>query len=261
MSTTHSHIAKLMLLATLGLAACSNTFYFMEKELDGPILYFGKDTTNRAASTKVFFKNLPEGQRFPFKFHITPDQVGSLAEITVTVEGGGGTLKAADNLVVLQAEGNHLKGAFPAQKNTRLELSFLPDTEKGEVIYKLIFAARSRHGIVSKINVSTLTIKTYQNLPPVAKLTVTPDASSSKFNYNFDVTGSFDQDKGYGGILKRYKYTVTGTSYLHVFLLEPSQKPYPYSFPNTGTFSVSLSVQDNNGEWSPPVEQKITIPQ
>lgn len=244
-----------MMAAMIAVMACSNTFDFIERALEGPKLFFKSDVVDLKDSVKVYFKSPPD-DRASYSFSITPDKAGALLDISVTVEGGAGILKAGNAFVVLIPDNGKLTGFFKGVKGEEQSLSFTPETED-EIQYRILFASRSTTGLVSKKNISTLILKTYKNLTPLAKFTLTPEAGS-KFDYTLDASASLDQDQTYGGKIVVYQYTIIcpNPSYSHTF--QVSDAKIKYSFPSKGAFMVTLKANDNDGGIA-MYEQKIDI--
>lgn len=246
-----------MMAAGMAVVACSNTFDFIERALEGPKLFFKNDIVDLKDSVKIYFKSSPDNKA-SYAFSITPDKAGALLDISVTIEGGTGILKAGNATVVLIPDNGKLAGFFKGVKGEEQPLSFTPETQE-EIQYKILFASRSTTGLISKKNSSTLILKTYKNLIPLAKFTATPKTGSdSKFNYTFDATASVDQDQAYGGKIIVYQYTVTCPSPLYNHTFQVSDAKIPYSFPSVGTFTVILQANDNDAGIA-TYEQKIDI--
>lgn len=233
--------------------ACSNTFEFIDKALEGPVLYFGGETSDWRDSVKVFFKS--GGTPKPYEFRLTPGKVGSLRDISVTLEQGTGTLTAGGAVVPLDPVAGKLKGFFKGTKDQTVSLAFTPAAEV-EMEYELLFASRSTTGLISKKNISTLTLTAFKNVVPKAKFTATVN-SDSKYNFTFDASATGDGDQKFGGKVEVWQYTVTGPGYNHTFRV--NQAKIQYSFPGPGAFTIVLLANDQDGGNSLPYEQKINI--
>lgn len=84
----------------------------------------------------------------------------------------------------------------------------------------------------------------FENLLPVSRFTARKIGQLSRYEWKFDASESFDRDERYGGQIKEYEFSVLGKVYTilsdHIFII----------FPQTGIYSVSVRVKDNDGKWS-----------
>lgn len=101
----------------------------------------------------------------------------------------------------------------------------------------------------------TLIVKltVFENLPPVAKLTVKPTRVVSKYEYTIDGTQSFDKDAKYGGEIALYRFNINS------LIIDTKSPKFPYVFGGEQIVNIGLKVQDSNGEWSNIVEQLYSI--
>lgn len=84
----------------------------------------------------------------------------------------------------------------------------------------------------------------FENLLPVSRFTARKIGQLSRYEWKFDASESYDRDARYGGVIKEYEFSVLGKVYTilsdHVFII----------FPQTGIYTVSVRVKDNDGKWS-----------
>lgn len=101
---------------------------------------------------------------------------------------------------------------------------------------------------------ATLTLVAYDNLSPVAKLSVTKVGVLSELQYSFDASQSYDKDLSRGGGVVRYQFIVNG---IEIPIIKNSI--INYIFPKTGGYEVQLKVQDNDGTWSEQVLEIVSV--
>ena len=99
-----------------------------------------------------------------------------------------------------------------------------------------------------------LTLVAYDNLSPVARLSVSKVGVLSELQYSFDASESYDKDLSRGGGVVRYQFTVNG---IDAPIVENST--INYIFPRTGGYEVQLKVQDNDGTWSEQVLEIVSV--
>ncbi|MAX26514.1 MAG: hypothetical protein CMJ19_18630 [Phycisphaeraceae bacterium] len=101
----------------------------------------------------------------------------------------------------------------------------------------------------------TLTIKltVFENLSPVAALSVKPTRVVSRYEYTIDGSGSYDRDAKFGGEIVLYRF---GINSQEIDLKKPK---FPYVFGGEQIVNISLRVQDSNGQWSDPIEGLYSI--
>jgi hypothetical protein len=116
---------------------------------------------------------------------------------------------------------------------------------------KLKITAKDNFGQTSSI---TLELFVFSNLSPVANsFEVRKTAINHPMEHELDASTSFDRDQGYGGVISVYEWTINDVSF---------QSPHAVSkhiFQNTGTYTISLRVKDNDGSWSNTLNSIVTI--
>ncbi|NLT49440.1 MAG: hypothetical protein GXX85_00810 [Ignavibacteria bacterium] len=121
------------------------------------------------------------------------------------------------------------------------QLAFTPDYT-GVNVFNI--KVTDVYGAESFANAS---IFVFDNLPPVAKLSITEKENY----YEFDASESFDPDKNYGGYIIQYKLTINGTQ--PIYRKEPIIN-FQGLFIDNPTV-VKLAVQDNDSAWSEEINQ------
>lgn len=100
-----------------------------------------------------------------------------------------------------------------------------------------VFTATDKFGLSSK---AQLTVFTFTNMLPEAKLNVTKVENFDPLEYQFDASQSFDKDRKWGGNIIKYVYSING---FEIVTIKPVIN---YIFPNPGTYTIKLHVIDNN---------------
>ncbi|MEQ8882717.1 MAG: hypothetical protein RLO12_21405 [Fulvivirga sp.] len=101
----------------------------------------------------------------------------------------------------------------------------------------------------------TLKVKltVFENLPPVAQLSVKPTRVVSRYEYTIDGTESFDRDAKFGGEIVLYRFNINSK------IIDLKTPKFPYVFGGEQIVNIGLTVQDSNGQWSNVVEQLYSI--
>lgn len=100
-----------------------------------------------------------------------------------------------------------------------------------------------------------LRLYVFNNLPPVAALTVSYLGTADQYEYLFDASGSFDNDRSFGGVVSKYVFTVN-----NVRIAETVTPAIPYIFPSPGSYTCKVQVTDSDGAVSKEVTQQIQVP-
>lgn len=87
-------------------------------------------------------------------------------------------------------------------------------------------------------------ILSFKNLPPIAKCVVTPLKAVDPLEYSIDASTSYDQDQHFGGGITNYIFFVNGET------IHTNSPIIKYIFPNTGQYSISIQVVDNDNSLS-----------
>lgn len=111
--------------------------------------------------------------------------------------------------------------------------------------------------ILGKTGNTRYTITVFENLAPVAKLSVEADKKgdgNDAFSFVFDASLSKDQDVRFGGGIQSYQYTLDNS-----YTFNSTVARTPYSFLSKGRHTVKLVAVDNEGALSESVTQEINI--
>jgi PKD repeat protein len=128
------------------------------------------------------------------------------------------------------------------------QLSFFPDAEG---LYTISFIAKDAFG---KSTTAQLSLLVFLNLAPVASLAETKLGVNSPYEYQFDASKSFDQDKNKGGSIQAYRYLINGTTEIIT-----QQRIIKYVFSKSGGQEVKLDVFDNDGVKSATATRVIQV--
>jgi hypothetical protein len=102
---------------------------------------------------------------------------------------------------------------------------------------------------------ATLQLYVFDNLPPVGSLEVTHLGAADKYEYLFDASGAYDADNSFGGVIKRYVFSVN-----NIKVAETLTPAIPYIFPAGGIYTCKVQVWDNNGAASKEISLPVQVP-
>jgi|GEM_PF-2786812 len=128
-----------------------------------------------------------------------------------------------------------------------LELTYKPFTELS--ILNIILSDK-----LGKEDSVYLEVRTFDNLPPIARLEVREFKVNSQYEYLLDASQSIDLDEFYGGEIVKYRYKINQKEFTS-FDAEAR-----FIFPGSGNYAISVSVEDNDGVISESANQILTIP-
>jgi hypothetical protein len=115
---------------------------------------------------------------------------------------------------------------------------------KVEGLSKIVITATDKFSKTASIN---LNLTVFNNLPPVAVFTATQvQGGLSPYEVSIDASQSYDCDARWGGRVVAYRYKIN-TNYDVTSPLSSIR----YIFNDSGQQEITVSVQDNNGAWSP----------
>lgn len=141
------------------------------------------------------------------------------------------------------------RNEFPLLYNEKsLDLRYQPFTELS--VLKIILSDK-----LGKEDSLFLEIRTFDNLPPIAKLKIEEYQVNSRFEYLIDASNSQDLDTDYGGKIVKYHYKINQKAFVS---LDPEAK---FIFPGPGNYSIHVAVEDNDAVMSEEVSQVLTIPE
>ncbi|MEP2668790.1 MAG: hypothetical protein ABJH04_07340 [Cyclobacteriaceae bacterium] len=118
-------------------------------------------------------------------------------------------------------------------------------------LHQFTLVASDRIGGVGQ---ATLHLFTFDNLEPVVNCKFTKIGINSPYEYEFDATASYDQDRNLGGAVQAYKFVINDD--FEIFT--PTGK-IRHIFSGPGGFSVKYSVVDNEGKSSAVKTELITL--
>ncbi|MCA6367729.1 MAG: PKD domain-containing protein [Cytophagales bacterium] len=236
MKNNVKNISLLIITVAAMLSSCDQRFEFLATVNKEPIIYFQNEKTvvTLTDSLKTSLKNGKSS--FPLTLSFS-DPENQLKSVTLGIAGGNGIFRK-DNVPVNSLD--------PSDASAHLE--FLPDATGP---YTLSFVATDAFG---KTATATISLLVFLNLPPVASLTESKLAVNSPFEYQFDASKSFDQDKNKGGSIQAYRYLINGTT--EIITQQPIIK---YVFSKAGGQEVKLEVFDNDGVKSATVTRVIQV--
>jgi len=100
---------------------------------------------------------------------------------------------------------------------------------------------------------ATLNLYVFDNLIPVAVISGHKTSLNDPLEYAFDGGESYDQDKNFGGTVAGYAFEIEGRT------ITTTSKTINYIFPTQGTYTVTLKVIDNNGDYSKTAELQVNV--
>lgn len=89
---------------------------------------------------------------------------------------------------------------------------------------------------------AVLNVYSYKNLAPVSVISIEPQSSDGLY-IKIDASGSYENDKGFGGVIEGYNYVIGR------FDLETTFSEIYYELPIAGTYKIRVRAKDNDGDW------------
>jgi hypothetical protein len=121
---------------------------------------------------------------------------------------------------------------------------------KSEGLSKIAITATDKLSKTSSVN---LDLTVFRNLLPIVVFTATQvQGGLSPYEINIDASQSYDKDSKWGGRVVAYKFKIN-TNYDVTTPLSSIR----YIFDSAGQKEITVSVQDNNGDWS--AEQTVYL--
>ena len=228
-------VTSILLFLSLTAVSCSDRYEYFEKVNQPPSLYFVKNNDLTPELTDSI--KISRHPYYPIKIQVT-DSTSEIASLKFEVARGNGEMFYKNNVLKSNNLNTH---------NSSISLKWVP-ADSG--VHELAFIATDRF---KKSKKATLRLFCFNNLPPVARLNVIPLQKESRFEYLLDASESYDQDQNWGGYIISYRFQINGVT---ISTTEPSVK---YIFPSPGTYSVYLSVKDEQGELSDVKVFKIEV--
>lgn len=100
---------------------------------------------------------------------------------------------------------------------------------------------------------ATLNLLTFWNLVPKSSLVVSALRVADPLEYLLDAGASYDVDRNFGGGIVQYIYQVEGVT------IRTSESQIKHIFSAAGIYNIAIITKDNDGGFSPTVNQLITI--
>jgi len=219
------------------LSSCDERFGFLGNLNRPPAIFFNTktDLVTLSDSLKTSVKNGKQTYDITVSFS---DPEKQLKAVSVNLIGGTG---------VLRQDGNVITNALDISSGTA-NITFKPDANGN---YTLEFKATDSF---DKSTTATLQLLVYDNLLPVASFVESKLAINSPYEYQFDASASFDQDRNKGGAVQVYRFLINNT----VEILT-KDKVTKWVFAGTGGQEVKLEVYDNNGAKSAVFTKVIQV--
>lgn len=154
---------------------------------------------------------------------------------------------------------NETGNALVSLGTTRLSQEYSPLVETNGLIvvtvenkgnHEFILEVIDNYGATTSLKVK---IVAFENIEPVSSLIINP---INRLEFELDASASFDKDKKFGGEIIKYKYEVIETGYV---VESETENKIKVVLPGTGKWSIKVSVQDNNNQWSKEIVKTIDI--
>lgn len=232
------NVFVIVMLAALTVA-CDEREKFVASLNDAPVLLFNtKDGPIIVKdSIKLSLKNSQKS--YPLKVY-AQDVNNNISSLTFSWLSNDGKV---------EQDGNQLNSKnilLPA--DGILNLRVYPSTTG---LSRIVFDATDK---LSKRAEATLELTGFNNLTPVAKMSVTAKRQFDELDYELDASASFDRDAKYGGQVVRYLFKIGDEPALLVD--KPTIRKV---FNEKKSYFITVQVQDNDGALSTVVGQLYDI--
>lgn len=186
------------------------------------------------------------------KTELTLKEAESFYEVVLSVNDANDNLVGIEyfqlqGIGTLLQEGDTIIDRNIALKDDVLTFEYYPAVY-GKHVFQLVAKDEfdARNSIIVELTA-------FENLMPVAILSVERDGGLGRYHFEFEADESYDRDSKYGGALIEYEFSLLDKRFR---ILE---KKMEYVFPGSGVYEIGLRVKDNNGKWSPRVTDVISI--
>ncbi len=158
------------------------------------------------------------------------------------------------NIEVLQGDGNFRINNQLIESGS--ESSFNGSVDR--ITYDPNFTGR-HEGIITLTDAFDLSVLfeyelvVFNNISPVAIVSIVKPSGSGPFERLIDASGSFDGDVNFGGRIVEYEYSFLG------ILRNIDSDSQTVIFPSSGNYQIVVRVLDNDGEWSEPVGTNVEV--
>lgn len=225
-------IGYITLVATFLLVGCDDSFDALNTTNSSPVISFSKDEIQLSIIDSV--KVSPKLGNLEYSGEVFfSDKDNGINGITFVFTKKSGEVYLEGNLI----DSNII---FKVDQIDNLNFKIVPTDGTGD--YEIKVSVIDNLGAEGS---ATIELTAYENLAPVAMLSVEKVAIVDPLEYSFSASGSYDKDVNRGGGLMRYQYSVGD-----VDLPVTDQPVINFIFPKPGGYEVKLKVQDNDGEWS-----------
>lgn len=233
---------KFCLLCLLSAIGCDNrdeTFL----ELDtAPIVKFEKQHSIEN-EVPVLFDSLKISKSNPAGVYVfrllLQDEENNISHLSYAMESGIGQLEYSGVPVV----GN----TSISGDRQRVELRYLPTSSLSTLIITI-------HDEIGKFATAKLELRTFENIAPIAELSVNELKVNNPYEYLIDASDSRDGDEDFGGKILKYRYSINDVKEFN-----EQDSSVPFIFPGPGTYLVTVVVEDNDNATSEPKTVKFSI--
>lgn len=97
------------------------------------------------------------------------------------------------------------------------------------------------------------------NHKPEAELTINLDPNDIPYARNINGCSSIDGDADYGGDITKYRFEIARFEEQAFYDYEGDSCYINYVFPDSGTYTITLEVMDNEGAWSEKIDTVFII--
>lgn len=202
-----------------------------------PLIFFNgsQSVVSIDDSIKIGSGIKPIGESHYLVVMSAQDIDGRISSVNYTVNTGTAAIFVNDS---------ELNGSLPLETDP-IDLKIVPNLG----ISTITFEAVDNFG---KAKSATIKLFAFDNLLPVADVVFTHSKETGPYEYTFNASGSYDQDRLFGGAITQYEYVIND-----VYTIKTDQSIIKHVFPGPGGYRVKYRVYDNEGATS----EFITAPQ
>lgn len=147
------------------------------------------------------------------------------------------TIKAVNKIGLLTLDGVNAEGTHTLKTGTQT-LSYTP-TATGKTLLNV--SVKDNFDNIKEANVEVVT---FDNLLPVARLSIQNIEVVDAKEYLIDASKSYDPDASFGGFITTYRYKIGN----NVFTSDKSS--IRWIFPKAGNYEIGVTVTDSDGATS-----------
>lgn len=231
-----------LFIGILLLSSCDDRFDFVADLNQAPIISFDQLTEVSTIETSFKLGIKSGSQEFAFQI-FTNDVDGNIVDLQFNFLSGTST-------VIFQGEFVEPNTSLDISDIDNLSFSLNSITPGMDLRHIVEFTVTDNFGATST---GLINLEVFENLPPIADLTVRAARIVDNLEYQLDASGSMDQDEDFGGEISTYIFDINGIE------IESRSAVINHVFSETGNFQISLTVQDNDGVVSETVTDVFTI--